>query len=90
MRRIWLLFFGLAFGMAAQATETLRVDNQVLSVGDSALRAIDLLGEPAYKEPVETRHGGYVGERWQYRRGEHIVTVTTVGGKVADIEGRSH
>ena len=80
-----LVAFGLFLVSAVQASETLRVDNQVLSVGDSAIRAIDLLGKPAFKEPVETEHGGYLGQRWQYSLEGRVVTVVIVDGKVADI-----
>jgi hypothetical protein len=84
-----LAAFGLLLGFAVQASETLRVDNQVLSVGDSAVRAIDLLGKPAYQEPVETGHGGYLGQRWQYSLEGRVVTVVIVDGKVADITDRN-
>ncbi|MDE2306875.1 MAG: DUF2845 domain-containing protein [Xanthomonadaceae bacterium] len=32
--------------------------------------------------------GGTQGERWQYRRGSRVITVTVVDGRVADIEDR--
>jgi hypothetical protein len=28
------------------------------------------------------------GERWQYRRGDHVTTVTIVDGRVGDIQDR--
>lgn len=40
----------LAFALAAHASsDTLRVGSQVLVVGDSATRVVELLGKPAYK-----------------------------------------
>ncbi|PWK85904.1 DUF2845 domain-containing protein [Fulvimonas soli] len=85
-RRLPLL---LALGLAAavaHAGNTLRVDSQVLTVGDSASRVVKLLGQPAYKEPVQNRYGAYRGERWQYERDGRVVNVVIVGGKVGAIE----
>jgi len=71
------------------ANDTLRVEQQVLTVGDTATHAIDLLGTPVYKEPVQNEYGAYLGERWQYKRdNDRIVIVTIIGGKVANIEER--
>jgi hypothetical protein len=79
----------LVFSLAAQAGQTLRVDQQVLTVGDTAAHAVTLLGTPAFKEPVENEFGAYLGERWQYtRENGHVVIVTIIGGKVADIDDR--
>lgn len=89
MRR-YLAVLLLSVSLAAQATSTLRVGSEVLTVGDSASRAMQLLGTPQYKEPVETEYGGHQGERWQYQRDDgHIVTVTIISGKVSDIDDRT-
>jgi hypothetical protein len=88
MRRIWLIPL-LAFSVCAYAGSTLRVGNQVLTVGDTATHAIELLGTPTYKEPVESTYGGFAGERWQFKRDDgHIIVVTIIGGKVNSIEDR--
>jgi hypothetical protein len=77
----------LVLSLNAFAANTLRVGQQVLSVGDTAVHAIDLLGTPAFKEPVQNKYGAYLGERWQYSRTRgHVVVVTIIGGKVAAIE----
>lgn len=88
MRR--LLLPALLFAsLAAHASGTMRIGSQVLSVGESASRAIRLLGEPSFKEPIETEYGGYIGERWQYQRDDgRVATIEIVGGKVASIEER--
>lgn len=86
MRRLLLVPL-LALSLNAFASDTLRVGQQVLTVGDTAMHTIDLLGTPAYKEPVENTFGAYLGERWQYRRDQgHVVVVTIIAGKVAAIE----
>jgi hypothetical protein len=86
MRRLLLVPL-LALSLNVFASDTLRVGQQVLSVGDTAVRTIDLLGTPVYKEPVENTFGAYRGERWQYRRDQgHVVVVKIIAGKVAAIE----
>lgn len=78
----------LAFGMNATAGETLRVGQQVLSVGDTAVHVIDLLGTPGYKEPVQNEFGASLGERWQFSRDDHVLIITIIAGKVSSIEDR--
>jgi hypothetical protein len=86
MRRLILIPL-LALSLGVGASETLRVGQQVLTVGDTAAHTLDLLGTPAYKEPVENEFGAYRGERWQYTRDDgHVVVVTIIAGKVAVIE----
>lgn len=86
MRRLLLIPL-LLLSLSVAASETLRVGQQVLSVGDTATHTIDLLGTPSYKEPVQNRYGAYLGERWQYSRDDgHVVIVTIIRGKVAGIE----
>ncbi|TPG11630.1 DUF2845 domain-containing protein [Rhodanobacter glycinis] len=86
MRRLLVLAL-LSLSLNAFAGNTLRIGQQVLSVGDTAVHAIDLLGTPAYKEPVQNKFGAYLGERWQFRRDKgHVVVVTIIAGKVAAIE----
>lgn len=90
MRRL-LVALLLMITLSAQASGTLRVGNEVLTVGDSAARAMQLLGKPDYKEPVESEFGGYQGERWQYLRDDgHVIVVTIISGKVSDIQDRTH
>jgi hypothetical protein len=77
----------LVLSLNVFAGNTLRVGQQVLSVGDTAVHAIDLLGTPAFKEPVQNKFGAYLGERWQYSRDKgHVVVVTIIAGNVAAIE----
>lgn len=90
MRRSLLVVLLLSLSLAAYATSTYRIGSEVLTVGDSAVRVMQLLGQPDFKEPVESEYGGHRGERWQYQRdGGHIVTVTIINGKVSDIEDRT-
>lgn len=64
---------------------------KVLTVGDTATYAMELLGTPAHKEPVENTCGAFRGERWQYPRGhDRVVIVTILAGKVSNIEERDN
>ncbi|KRF01914.1 hypothetical protein ASG87_10435 [Frateuria sp. Soil773] len=92
-----LVLAGLLAGAAAQASSTLRVGSRVLVAGDSAARAVELLGRPSHvarrRAGRRGRRGGVAvavpaGERWQYRRGGHTVVLTIVDGAVADIDDR--
>ena len=86
MRRLLLIPL-LALSLSVCASETLRVGQQVLSVGDTAAHALDLQGTPAYKEPVENTYGAFRGERWQFMHEDgHVITVTIIAGKVSSIE----
>lgn len=58
----------------------------MIRVGDTVSALVELIGQPAYKEPIETSRGGFVGERWQYRRDGKSVTFTINDGKIAAIE----
>ena len=87
--RTLVLSLLLVFSASVQAGQTLRIGQQVLTVGDTATRAIALLGTPGYKEPVENKFGARVGERWQYSREDgHVIELTIINGKVGDIDDR--
>lgn len=92
--------FALGSAGAAQASGTLRVGDQVLTTGDSATRVTELLGKPSrkFRPRGSARSGGRGrvrvvtgdegGERWQYRSGDHVTTITIVNGRVGDIQDR--
>jgi hypothetical protein len=91
----------LAVAFTAQAgSGTLRVGSQVLVVGDSATRVVELLGKPSHKShgagassrratggrKSRGRRGAETsGEQWQYRQGDRVVTVVVVDGRVSAI-----
>jgi len=100
MRRLVALLIVLSIASLAYAgSGTLRVGSQVLAVGDSATRVIELLGKPSYRTHAASnpgRHGSgrrshrgnsssFAGEQWQYRQGSRVVIIVLVDGKVAAI-----
>jgi hypothetical protein len=92
-----------ACASGAVASDSLRVGNRVLVVGDSAATVLGMLGKPSHK----SHRGGARGngrrgrrvravsgdaaasERWQYRRDGRVIVVTLVDGRVSDIDERS-
>lgn len=97
--RTSLIIALFAFSAAVQASSTLRVGSQVLTAGDSRERVIELLGKPSSKSHRRSSgshhrsHGGerapdsqQGGERWRYRRGDHVTVVTLVDGMVTEID----
>ena len=71
---------------AAHAFDTYRVGSRLIRTGDSVSELVALIGAPLYKETIETRHGGFVGERWQYRLDGKAVTFTIRDGRIVHIE----
>lgn len=86
MKFRWLLLTSLALSTLAQAFDTYRVGSHLLSVGDSVSALVGTLGQPLYKEPVESRFGGYIADRWQYRLDGKAVMFTIRGGRIERIE----
>ncbi len=86
MRLRWTMLLCLAFSTAAPAFDTYRVGSQLIHTGDSATELLDVLGNPVYKEPIETGRGGFVGERWQYRLDGKAVTFTIRDGRIVHID----
>jgi hypothetical protein len=86
MKFRWLLVAGLALSTLAHAFDTYRVGSHLLSVGDSVSALVDTLGQPLYKEAVESRFGGYIADRWQYRLDGKAVTFVIRGGRIVRIE----
>jgi hypothetical protein len=97
-RFVLFAFAWMACAVTAQASDSLRVGNRLLMVGDTATHVQELLGRPSYRTHrgrTGRRHRGGVvrsgsagGERWQYRRDGRVIVVTLVDGVVTDIEDR--
>jgi len=99
MRHPWkiLVLAGL-FGVGvAQASDSVRVGNRLLVVGDTAAHVQALLGRPSYRSHrggSRRRRRGAAwrdmsgGERWQYRRDGRVIEITIVDGRVADVDDR--
>ncbi|WP_333679862.1 DUF2845 domain-containing protein [Dyella sp.] len=89
------LILALAFVVAsasAYAGTSLRVGSRVLTIGDSAVRVLELMGEPtvrAFSQGVASalpNNQLSAGEQWQYAQDGKTIVISVVGGRVANIE----
>lgn len=86
--RFPILVAGLLAAGLATAADTYRSGSRVISVGDTAARLMQVVGAPTLREPVENKHGGRIGERWQYALDGKTVTFEIRDGKVLSIDER--
>ncbi len=86
MKIRWILLLCLLFSTLALAFDTYRVGSRLIRVGDSASVLVERVGQPGYKQPIETPKGGFVGERWQYRLDGKSITFTIQAGKITAID----
>jgi hypothetical protein len=85
LRRVLFVAALLCAG-SVHALDTYRFGNRLVEVGDSVGKLVELAGQPAYKEPIETKQGGREGERWQYQDGNTSVTFVIKESRIAAIE----
>lgn len=93
MSRYWSLALSMLFFCAVVHAETsLRVGNKVLTLGDSAVRVQQLLGQPTIRALSRAHVGGMPDnqlvsvEQWQYAQDGKTIVITIHGGRVANIE----
>lgn len=85
MRAILGFLLLLALAAPAFAADTIAFGNRVLSVGDSVARVYQVAGEPSRIVQLENKHGGAVGERFEYFIGDKLVRIVVSGGRVTSI-----
>lgn len=95
MRR-YLLLGLLCASFAAHAATSLRVNDKVLTLGDTAARVVELLGQPTVRNYIPQAKGvspddplSY-GEQWQYVMDGKTEIITIVYGKVTDFQTQYH
>ena len=86
MKIRFVLILCLALPLLAHAFDTYRVGSRLIRIGDSVSELVSMIGQPLYKESIETGRGGFVGERWQYRLDNKAVTFTIRGGRIERID----
>jgi hypothetical protein len=86
--RSLILAAGLLAAGLVHAADTYRSGSRVVTVGDSAAKLTQVVGTPTVKEPIESKQGGHVGERWQYAVDGKTVTFEIRDGKVYSIDER--
>lgn len=92
----YLITFLLLTSFSVHAADSLRVGAEVLTTGDSAVRVLELMGQPTIREFQYPQGGGLPanqvapGEQWQYANGGKTTVITIIGGRVANIETLYH
>jgi hypothetical protein len=86
--RALILAVALLAAGAVSASDTFRSGSRVITVGDTAAKLSQIVGTPTLKEPIESKEGGHLGERWQYAIDGKTVTFEIRSGKVASIDER--
>jgi hypothetical protein len=87
-----LLFASFALHAAA----SLRVGNKVLTIGDSAVRVLELMGPPTLRALVPDPHGSVADnqllarEEWQYAQDGKTIVITLVGGRAVQFDTLYH
>jgi hypothetical protein len=91
MRR-YLFLILLLVSFATQAMTSLRVGSRVLTIGDTAAKVLELMGEPTVRALVyqlaKGRPGNHFvpGEQWQYPQEGKTIVITMVGGRATNFE----
>jgi hypothetical protein len=85
MKRVIIALLLAALALPAMASETWRVNSQVVSTGDSEGRLRSIAGKPDRETPIETSKGGLRGYRLEYFQGKKSVQVEIIDGKVSSI-----
>lgn len=70
----------------ASASDTIRIDNRIITTGMSTAEVIDRAGQPSRTVQIENRYGAGVGERWEYYRKGKQFDIWMSGGKVVKVE----
>ncbi|HEY4091286.1 MAG TPA: DUF2845 domain-containing protein [Luteibacter sp.] len=86
MKRVIVGLLLAALAIPAIASETWRVNSQVVSTGDSEGRLRQIAGKPDRETPIETSRGGLRGYRLEYFQQTKSVQVEIINGRVSDIK----
>jgi hypothetical protein len=85
MKRMIVGLLLAAVAVPAMASETWRINSQVVSTGDSEGRLRQVAGKPDRETPIETSRGGLKGYRLEYFQPNKSVQVEVVDGRVTSI-----
>lgn len=86
----------LLASMTLHAATSVRVGDKVLTIGDSAVRVQELLGQPTIRTFLRRQSGGLPdnqlasGEQWQYAQDGKTIVISVIGGRVTNFETLYH
>jgi hypothetical protein len=88
----YLFMILLFISTAANAMTSLRVGNKVLTIGDSAVKVLQLMGEPAIRTFMQVPSSSMPNnellpaEQWQYAQDGKTIVITIVGGRATQFD----
>ena len=90
MTRMFMLAL-LFVSTASFAATSLRVGSKVLTIGDSATRVLQLMGEPTLRTLSDARGAMPSNqlvpvEQWQYAQDGKTIVITLVGGRATKFD----
>ncbi|GAB2560657.1 DUF2845 domain-containing protein [Dyella jejuensis] len=92
MNRHLLFITLLLASITAHAATSLRVGSKVLTIGDSAVHVLQLMGEPTIRTFKQQQANGLpdnqlaLAEQWQYAQDGKTIVITIVGGRATNFE----
>jgi len=69
----------------ANASETVRIDGNIVTTGMTTSEVLSRAGQPTVREDVQNKYGAVLGQRWEYH-GKRMVTLWVRAGKVERID----
>ena len=84
MKKIMFLFL-LLISNIAFAFDTIRINDKILSVGDSVARMLEIAGTPNAQAQIFNQYGGEIGQSYTYYINGKTVTFYIKSGKVTRI-----
>ena len=75
-----LLISTLAF-----AFDTIRINDKILTVGDSVARMLEIAGAPDAQGQIFNQYGGVIGQSYVYHTNGKTITFDVKSGKVTRI-----
>jgi hypothetical protein len=85
MKRWMVLVAGLMLAFSVHASDSVRFDNRVITVGDSESKVLEVAGEPVRRVQLENKFGAARGYRLDYEQGRKTVQIYITQGQVSAI-----
>ena len=85
MKRLGLIVASLLLAFAVHASDSVRFGSQVITVGDSEGRVMQVAGKPEQRVQLQNAFGAARGERLDYTDGRKTIQIYIQGGQVVAI-----
>ncbi|MEO8993213.1 MAG: DUF2845 domain-containing protein [Rhodanobacter sp.] len=85
MKRLGLIVAGLLLAFSVYASDSVRFGPQVITVGDSESKVMQVAGEPDRRVQLENKFGAANGYRFDYTKGRKTIQIYIQAGQVVGI-----